>query len=257
MISARKVPKSFWPEAVNWATYLMNRSPTFSVKDMTPEEAWSGRKPSVSHFRVFGCLAHVHIPDSQRKKLDSKSKKCVLLGVSDVSKAYKLYDPIDKKIITSRDVVFEESKEWEWNKLSQTQSIDNDDWSNDEAEDDSVHEDIAVEPVNEVDENTADNSEDEDMIISNNTSDSEGNSDGITQLAPRIRKPPRRLDIYVTGREAEEERELHNLAIYSTIKDLNTYDEAMKLDVWRVAMDAEMDSIKRNNTWELTLLPDG
>ncbi|PNX64970.1 retrovirus-related Pol polyprotein from transposon TNT 1-94, partial [Trifolium pratense] len=47
---------------------------------MTPEEAWSGRKPSVNHFRVFGCLAHVHIPDSQRKKLDSKSKKCVLLG---------------------------------------------------------------------------------------------------------------------------------------------------------------------------------
>ncbi|PNX64668.1 hypothetical protein L195_g062229, partial [Trifolium pratense] len=102
-------------------------------------------------------------------------------------------------------------------------STDNDDWSNDEAEDDSIHEDIhPVEPVNEVDENAAGNSEDEDMIISNNTSDSEGNSDGTTQLAPRVRKPPRRLDIYVTGRAAEEERELHNLAIYSTSKDPNT-----------------------------------
>ncbi|MCH85501.1 retrovirus-related pol polyprotein from transposon tnt 1-94 [Trifolium medium] len=110
MINARRVPKTFWPEAVKWATYVMNRSPTFSVKDMTPEEAWSGSKPSVHHFRIFGCLAHVHIPDKQRKKLDNKSKRCVLLGVSDESKAYKLYDPVDKKIIISRDVVFEESK---------------------------------------------------------------------------------------------------------------------------------------------------
>ncbi|PNX60579.1 cysteine-rich receptor-like protein kinase 25-like protein, partial [Trifolium pratense] len=116
MIHARNVPKRFWPEAVKWATYVMNMSPTLSVKDMTPEEAWSGRKPSVHHFKVFGCVAHVHIHDSQRKKLDDKSKKCVLLGVSEESKAYKLYDPIEKKIIISRDVIFEESKSWNWSK---------------------------------------------------------------------------------------------------------------------------------------------
>jgi hypothetical protein len=113
MLSARQVPKQFWPEAVKWATYVLNRSPTLSVKDMTPEEAWCGVKPSVHHFRTFGCIGHVHIHDSQRRKLDDKSKKCVLLGVSEESKAYKLYDPITKKIIISRDVVFEESKGWE------------------------------------------------------------------------------------------------------------------------------------------------
>ncbi|MCI87962.1 retrovirus-related pol polyprotein from transposon tnt 1-94, partial [Trifolium medium] len=47
---------------------------------MTPEEAWSGVKPSVHHFRVFGCLAHTHVPDVHRKKLDGRSIKCVLLG---------------------------------------------------------------------------------------------------------------------------------------------------------------------------------
>ncbi|MCI72523.1 retrovirus-related pol polyprotein from transposon tnt 1-94, partial [Trifolium medium] len=52
----------------------MNRSPTLNVKNVTPEEAWSGSKPSVHHFRVFGCLAHVHVPDIKRKKLDDKSK---------------------------------------------------------------------------------------------------------------------------------------------------------------------------------------
>jgi hypothetical protein len=39
----------------------------------------------------------------------------VLLGVSDESKAYRLFDPISKKIIVSRDVVFEENKGWNWN----------------------------------------------------------------------------------------------------------------------------------------------
>ncbi|BBG96684.1 transposable element gene, partial [Prunus dulcis] len=94
MLSGKEVPKEFWPEASHSC-----------CKDVTPEEAWSGIKPCVDHFRVFGCVAHVHVPDSRRKKLDNKSFKCVLLGVSEESKAYRLYDPISKKIVISRDIV--------------------------------------------------------------------------------------------------------------------------------------------------------
>ena len=54
---------------------------------MTPEEAWSRSKPSVDHFRVFGCISHVHIPDNKRTNLDDKSVRCVLLRVSEESKA--------------------------------------------------------------------------------------------------------------------------------------------------------------------------
>ncbi|MCI25793.1 retrovirus-related pol polyprotein from transposon tnt 1-94, partial [Trifolium medium] len=116
MLDGRNVPKKFWPEALNWATYVLNRSPTLSVKDMTPQEAWSGSKPTVHHFRFFGCLAFVHVPDVHRKKkLDDKSLKCILLGVSEESEAYRLYDPINKKVIVSRHMVFEESKAWKWN----------------------------------------------------------------------------------------------------------------------------------------------
>ncbi|KAK2987329.1 hypothetical protein RJ640_023630 [Escallonia rubra] len=85
-----------------------NRSPTFVVQDMTPEEAWSGQRPAVDHFRIFGCIAYAHVPYEKRKKLDDKSEKCVFLGVSKVSKAYKLFNPLTKKIVTGRDVVFEE-----------------------------------------------------------------------------------------------------------------------------------------------------
>ena len=92
-------------------SYVLNRLPTLAVKEMTLEEAWSGEKPSVEHFRVFGYVGHVHIPDAMRTKLEDKSLSCVLLGVNDESKGYRLYDPITKKIIMSRDVMFEEKSQ--------------------------------------------------------------------------------------------------------------------------------------------------
>ena len=106
MLAEKQVPKAFWPEAVRWCVHVLNRCPTLAVQNRTPEEAWSGMKPRVEYFRVFGCLAHVHVPDQKRIKLDDKSIQCVLLGVSDESKAYRLFDPVSKKIIVSRDVVF-------------------------------------------------------------------------------------------------------------------------------------------------------
>jgi len=56
----------------------MNKSPPFAIQNMTLEEAWSGRKPSVEHFRIFRCIAYAHVPDEKRKKLDDKGEKCVL-----------------------------------------------------------------------------------------------------------------------------------------------------------------------------------
>ncbi|TXG53600.1 hypothetical protein EZV62_018856 [Acer yangbiense] len=114
MLSEKKIPKTFWPKTVNWTVHVLNRSPTLAVRNMTPEEAWSGFKPSVNYFRVFGCVSHVHIPDKKRIKLDEKSLKCVLLGVSEELNVYRLYDPVSRKIIVSRDVVFEEDRSWDW-----------------------------------------------------------------------------------------------------------------------------------------------
>ncbi|KAM2262726.1 hypothetical protein ACFXTI_044151 [Malus domestica] len=81
LLAKGEVPKQLWPEAVLWAVHVLNRSPTFSVKNMTPQKAWNGRKPSVEHFKVFGCRAYTHIPDERRKKMDNKSEICVFLGI--------------------------------------------------------------------------------------------------------------------------------------------------------------------------------
>lgn len=48
--------------------------------------------------------------------MDSRSIKCVILGVGEESKAYKLLDPTSKKIIVNRDAVFDEADKWDWTK---------------------------------------------------------------------------------------------------------------------------------------------
>lgn len=88
-------PKTFWPEAVAWSVHGLNRSPS-SALDRTTEEAWRGEKPSVHYFRIFGCT-DVHVPNQKRTKLDDKGERCVLLGISDKSKVYKMYNPVTKK----------------------------------------------------------------------------------------------------------------------------------------------------------------
>jgi transposase InsO family protein len=255
MLNAKNVPKTFWPEALKWATYILNRSPTLSVKDMTPEKAWSGTKPAVHHFRVFGCLAHVHIPDVHRRKLDDKSIPCFLLGLSEESRGYKLYDPTHKKIIVRKDVVFDESKGWNWKKKDNTQThIDalsdiSDDQSNAVEEDENNH---------DAGDNHDNDNHDDDNHDSQN---SEEMSTGSDELSPRVIKRPGYLNDYVSGDEIDEEfsdeAQFHQLAMFSSNEDPTSYDCAVKSDEWRKAMDQEMESIEKNNTWELVKLPEG
>ena len=82
-------------------------------------------KPSVNHFQVFGCIAHVHVPEERRTKLDNRSITCVLLGVSEELKGYRLFDPVAKRVVVSRAVIFEEEKQWDWDVSYEKQIVVN------------------------------------------------------------------------------------------------------------------------------------
>ena len=75
---------------------------------MTPFEAWIGMKPNVDHLRVFGSICYAHIHKSDRKKLDPKARKTILLGYGETVKGYRLYDPEWKRVFYCRDVIFKE-----------------------------------------------------------------------------------------------------------------------------------------------------
>ena len=88
------------------------RNTTVAVHNVTPEERYSGKKPDLSHLKVFGCIYDVHVPDELWTKLDAKAKKCIFLGYSLEHKGYRCYNPMTRKLRISHDVVFDELASW-------------------------------------------------------------------------------------------------------------------------------------------------
>ncbi|WVZ84641.1 LOW QUALITY PROTEIN: hypothetical protein U9M48_031648 [Paspalum notatum var. saurae] len=116
MLKAKGMPAAFWGEAVTTAVYILNRASTKALDGQTPFEAWHGRKPDVSHLRTFGCIGHVKVTKPGLSKLEDRSKPMVVLGYEAGSKAYRMYNPVERRVVISRDVVFNESASWDWTK---------------------------------------------------------------------------------------------------------------------------------------------
>ena len=65
---------------------------------------------SITHLRVFGCGTFMHVPKEKRSNLDNKAENCIFVGYKDGIQGYKLWNPITRKIVYSRDVIFIEVK---------------------------------------------------------------------------------------------------------------------------------------------------
>lgn len=100
-----ELDKNFWAEAANTAVYLQNRTVASALNGKTPFEMWTGKKPDISHLRVFGSVVMMHIPKEKRIKWDKKAEKGILVGYPDGVKGYRVYIPRTKEITTSRDVI--------------------------------------------------------------------------------------------------------------------------------------------------------
>jgi hypothetical protein len=77
---------------------------------MTPEEAFSGKKPEVGHFRIFGCITYSYVPSEKRTKLESIAERGIFVGYNETSKAFCIYLPSLRKTVLRRDVRFEEDR---------------------------------------------------------------------------------------------------------------------------------------------------
>ena len=114
MLKEKSLPRELWGEAVNTAVYLLNRSSTRSLQGSTPYEAWTSRKPSMSHLRVFSSIVHVKCTKTPQKKLEDRSTPMVFIGYEVGTKAYRCFDPVKATVHISRDALFEEDAKWDW-----------------------------------------------------------------------------------------------------------------------------------------------
>jgi hypothetical protein len=181
-------------------------------------------KPTIGYFRVFGCVAHAHVPDQKRSKLDDKSKKCVLLGVSDESKAYRLYDPISKKIIISKEVIFEEDECWNWDRSKDECSLDVLEFKNDSENDIEEGVENNEDEGNEVDARN--------LSESGSTSSESHEDESVIMNEGRVRRPPCWMEDYETGEGLSDEDGM-NAMIMLTEDDPLTFEEAVKSKKWR------------------------
>lgn len=104
MLQDANLPKKFWAEAVNTAAYIKNHTTSKVIGNKSPIEIWSGKKPDLSHFKVFGSVAMAMIPKEKRKKFDAKSKQLIFVGYCENQKGYRLLDMETNQIVACRDV---------------------------------------------------------------------------------------------------------------------------------------------------------
>ena len=58
----------------------------------TPHELFKGVKHNISHLRVFGCPAWVHVLKKKRLKLELKSQEMIFVSYEPGSKGYQFWD---------------------------------------------------------------------------------------------------------------------------------------------------------------------
>jgi hypothetical protein len=295
LLKQRGMPAVFWGEAVLTAVYILNRSPTKALDGKTPYEAWHGRKPAVSHLRVFGCLAFAkelgHIG-----KLDDRSTPGVFIGYAEGSKAYRILDPKTQRVRTARDVVFNEGRGWTWDKVVDDGSTP-------------TYDDFIVEYVHFEGAGGAGSSSSPSTSTSVPKSPSVPvavtptapqpptpptprapapavTPPGTSTLAPaRVERSPvefasplahdeERIDAYYDG-EPLRYRTMEGLLGDQPVPgpvprnleaqlqlacddgEPRSFAEAEQDAAWRAAMQLEMDAVEKNRTWELADLPRG
>eukprot|EP00952_Eustigmatos_sp_NYUAD-ZCMA_P008055 33800-Eustigmatos_ZCMA.PRE.1 len=109
MLTETELGKTFWADAMNTAVYLTNRLPTSALEGRTPYEALFGKPAKVDHLRVFGCKVWAHVYDRDRKKLDAKAWRGILVGYHESNRTcYRVYDPMCGRVKHSVHVTFDE-----------------------------------------------------------------------------------------------------------------------------------------------------
>lgn len=247
MMHDKDVPESLWGEALFVSTYLTNRSPTIALEACkTPYELWFGDKPDVSKLKVFGCVAYSLVNQVHRSKLDKRNRILGMVGYA--HNGYRLWDKEERKIVISRDVVFDENKSY-----FQIQSE-----SSRSKETSPVLVEFSDEPVEltQPDEDVerdveSDRSSDSDEDFQEALDPLDEEFEILNRRSGRLRRPPNWLSDYETGLIAGN----GSANIPQNIRELMNRDD---WNEWKKAIAEEMKALHDNETWTLIQsVPDG
>ena len=99
MLHDQGLPIHFWAEACNTAVYVQNCCPHRVLGMSTPEEAFYGKKPDISHLKIFGSPVYIHVMKDAKKKLEPTAQVGIFLGYTETPHNYHVYFPDSQKTV--------------------------------------------------------------------------------------------------------------------------------------------------------------
>jgi hypothetical protein len=110
MLHGQGLPMHLWEEACNTTVYVQNRCLHRILGMSTPEEAFTGKIPDVSHFKIFGSSVFMHVNKDARKKLESTTEFGIFVGYTETPHNYCVYLSNSKMTVMRQDIKFDEGK---------------------------------------------------------------------------------------------------------------------------------------------------
>ncbi|KAK8944130.1 hypothetical protein KSP39_PZI007676 [Platanthera zijinensis] len=252
-MSTSTLPDSLWGEALKTAAYILNRVPSKAVTK-TPYELWTGKKPSIKHFHIWGCLTEARPYKPHERKLDSRTVTCYFIGYSEKSRGYKFYDPATESIFETgnarflEDIAFggeDKLRKIDFSEI--TTSLPTLVDGIDQPLDDQLHE------TNQENQFTLEEppNQNEDTTLNEQPQQPQENLPLRRSTRERRNAIP---DDYIVFLQEHEE------AIGMMDNDPFNFHQAMKSSnshKWVEAMNDEIKSMEENKVWELVDLPEG
>ena len=110
MLHDQGLPMHLWAEACNTAVYVQNRCPHRVLGMSTPEEAFTGKKPDISHLKIFGSFVYIHVTKDAGKKLELTAEVGIFVGYTETPHNYRVYFPNSRMTVVRQDIKFNQEK---------------------------------------------------------------------------------------------------------------------------------------------------
>src|ERR1700689_971397 len=276
MLDSSGAPHELWGEAVLAAAHIRNRLPTSTLNGKTPHEAWTSYKPTVGHIRKWGCNVYRHInKKTGRKKLDKKSMIGFLVGYES-GNIYCIYPPVTKEFKVSRDVIFSEKQFFDARHVASKDELnelefgtfDHGGSENPEGEEQGnnpvIHDEIVVQlpPVPQESIDTHSEIQSHERVTGQPRVTRESRAILESRVILESRAIPESRVIRESKPPNRPTRRQTARAFKATLKGHwkwpRNYQEAMEAEdakQWELAMQKEIDSITKNETWNLVPRP--
>ena len=105
MINNSSLPESLWGEAIKTSIYILNRVPSKAVAK-TLYKLWTGKKPSIRHLHVWGCLVEARPYKPNERKLDLRTVSYYFIRCSERSRGFKFYDSSSNSFFETSNAKF-------------------------------------------------------------------------------------------------------------------------------------------------------